>query len=73
MTPRLPSSRRQELRGFAWLELLLVIAVVALLVQLIPGAWSWLMQVLDSRSTYIWLNVFVLMVLFIVAARQRMK
>jgi hypothetical protein len=36
--------------GFAWLELLLVLAVVALLLQLFPSLWTAVLWTLDVRN-----------------------
>ena len=50
-------------RGVAWLELLLILSILSLLVQLVPG----LVEALDfrtwSRSTWIVVNVIIVSVL----------
>lgn len=54
--------------GAAWLEILLVLAFLALLFQVFPGLWKLLWHALDVRqwssATWMALNVIVLVALF---------
>lgn len=62
----LPPQQRRA--GAAWLEVLLVIAFLALLFQVFPSPWKLLWQSFDvrewSRTTWMVLNVVVLVALF---------
>ena len=55
-------------RGVAWLELILVLAFLALLFQVFPSLWWGLWAALDlrtwSRGTWFGLNLLVLLGLF---------
>jgi hypothetical protein len=56
--------------GLGRLEVALVVAVLALLFQVFPGAWFWMLSILDVRnwSRWAWLaaNVGVVLALFVV-------
>jgi len=57
--------------GFAWLELLLVLAVPALLFQLFPSLWSGTLWALDVRNwpRTVWFAGNVVVVVLLVAIR----
>lgn len=59
---------RRRRTGAAWLEVLLVLAFLALLFQVFPGLWELLWHALDVRrwssATWMALNVIVLVALF---------
>ena len=63
----MPSRRRLRL-GAAWLEMLLILAFLALIFQVFPSLWKLLWQGFDvrrwSRTTWLALNVAVLVALF---------
>jgi hypothetical protein len=65
---------RWDRRGFAWLEWLLLLAVLALLVQLFPAMWDALRRALDvrgwSRDVWVLLNVLVLVALVAIRFRH---
>ena len=69
--------RSMRRHGVAWFELLLVLAVVALLFQLFPAAWSWLVGALDprswSRQTWFLANLAVVLVLLSIRLAPEMK
>ena len=58
----------QHRRGVAWLEILLVLAVLALLFQVFPQLWFNTLWALDvrnwSRAAWFALNIGVVLVLF---------
>ena len=68
------STRRE---GIAWLELLLVLAILSLLFQIFPSAWSWLVGALDprnwSRRTWFLANLAVVAVLLSIRLAPDMK
>lgn len=57
--------------GFAWLELLLVLAVVALVFQLFPSLWNGTLWALDIRNwpRTVWFAGNLVVVLVLVAVR----
>lgn len=74
--------QRSKLAGFAWLELLLALAAIALFFQMFPSAWSRLFQMfgaifrgvvwaVDFRgwSRSVWFIVNVVMVLSLIGIR----
>lgn len=62
------TSRQQRRTGAAWLEILLVLAFLALLFQVFPSLWVMLWQAIDVRqwsgAGWMVLNVTVLVALF---------
>jgi hypothetical protein len=46
---RMPAERPPR-AGFAWLELLLVLALLALVLQLFPALWTGMLWALDVRN-----------------------
>ncbi|MFV2070486.1 MAG: hypothetical protein ACC645_26260 [Pirellulales bacterium] len=69
--------RSTRSKGIAWLEPLLVVAVVSLMFQLFPSTWWWLVRVVDarkwSRRTCFLVNLFFLLVLVAVRAAPEIK
>ncbi len=63
--------RQRHRRGFAWLELLLVLAVLALLLQFFPSFFPHLVATLDVRmwSRGVWFGINMAVLLVLVAAR----
>lgn len=62
------TAKRYNCSGFAWLELLLVLAFLALVIQVFPSAWRSLVWAVDvrnwSRGVWMTLNFGVVLVLF---------
>lgn len=60
--------KRPTRTGVAWLEVLLVLAIVALVLQLFPALWWRLVALVDvrhwSRWTWFFVNLAVVAVLF---------
>ncbi|MEX2167716.1 MAG: hypothetical protein WD851_00270 [Pirellulales bacterium] len=63
--------------GFAWLELLLVLALVAVLFQAFPSLWFTFLSAADvrswSRDAWIGLNVAAVLVLFAIRFRTELR
>ena len=68
---------RSNCSGFAWLEVLLVLALVAVLFQMFPALWLavvWSVDVRNwSRDAWIGLNVAAVLVLFAIRFRTELK
>ena len=62
---------RPQRNAFAWLELLLVLAIVALVLQLFPAIWWRLVGIVDVRnwSRWTWFFVNVTVVGLLIAVR----
>lgn len=58
-------------RGFAWLELLLVLAILVLLFELFPSLWWIVLAALNPRNWTrpIWIVVNLIVVLFLLTVR----
>ena len=57
--------------AIAWLELLMVLAIVSLVLQLFPAAWWWLVGIVDVRqwSRWTWFVVNLAVVVLLIAGR----